>query len=258
MNRAIEEIWRWSPSLTPYLRHPFPGIEFVAKNQSQAWQDLFVLTVLRGLRGGRYLEVGSQEPVSNNNTFLLDKEFGWSGVSIEIDPQYLTSWAHYRPDSTLVIADALEVNYRESLPLWFGVDSDRIDYLQLDIDPSINTLRVLERLPLEHWRFSVITFETDAYTNDSRAQEASRDILSAHGYVMVAADVSVVFPPVSPDPIPFEDWWVDPQVVDADLISNLLKLNSEARLPQFLLFGETAPETHWHRWRTRLWPGGRR
>ncbi len=157
-----------------------------------------------------------------------------------------------------MIADALEVNYREALPLWFGVDSERIDYLQLDIDPSINTLRVLERLPLEDWRFSVITFETDAYTNDSRAKEASRDILSAHGYVMVATDVSVVFPPVSPHPIPFEDWWVDPQVVDADLISHMLKLDSEARLPQFLLFEQPALEPRWNRWRSLPWRRGRR
>ncbi|MCK6371030.1 MAG: hypothetical protein L6Q83_06820, partial [Gammaproteobacteria bacterium] len=112
----------------------------------------------------------------------------------------------------------------------------RLDYLQLDIDPSINTLAVLKRLPLETWRFSVITFETDAYTGDMRARDESRQILAAHGYVPVARDVCVLFPPVSPQPIPFEDWWVDPAAVAPEIISTFQRINAGTGLPQNLLF----------------------
>lgn len=232
----LDSVWQWSPTLSPLLRHPFPGIDDVGQNHSQAWQDLFVLTMLRGLRGGRYLEVGAHVPVNNNNSCLLHRQFGWTGVSLELDASHLPLWRQQRPDSTFVIADALAINYAEALPLWFGPDLRRLDYLQLDIDPSINTLGVLKRLPLNDWRFSVITFETDAYTQDLRARDESRAILSAHGYVPVAQDVSVLFPPISPNPIPFEDWWVDPQVVDADLIHSLRQANQASHMPQHLLF----------------------
>lgn len=232
----FQNIWQWSPSLQFCLRHPFPGVDIIERNYSQSWQDLFVLTVLQGQRKGSYLEVGGHVPVSNNNTCLLQEKFGWRGVSIELDASHMPAWQQHRPDSQFVIADALAIDYTKALPLWFDVQSRRIDYLQLDIDPSSNTLAVLKRLPLDDWRFSVITFETDAYTQDIRARDESRVILAEQGYVLVAQDVSVLYPPVSPEPIPFEDWWVDPQVVDAHLIHHLQRLSQQSRLPQHLLF----------------------
>lgn len=232
----FQNIWQWSPSLQPYLRQPFSGADSIERNYSQSWQDLFILTALQGQREGSYLEVGGHVPVSNNNTCLLQEKFGWSGVSIELDASHLLAWQQYRPDSRFVIADALAIDYTQALPLWFGAQNRRIDYLQLDIDPSSNTLAVLKRLPLDDWRFSVITFETDAYTQNVRARDESRVILAEQGYVLVAQDVSVLYPPVSPEPIPFEDWWVDPQVVDARIIGHLQRLNQQSRLPQHLLF----------------------
>lgn len=231
----FQNVWQWSPSLQPYLRHPFHGSDIIERNYSQSWQDLFVLTALQGQRDGFYLEVGGHVPVNNNNTYLLQEKFGWSGVSIELDASHMPAWQRDRPNSQFVIADALVIDYTKALPLWFGTQSRRIDYLQLDIDPSSNTLAVLKRLPLDDWRFSVITFETDAYTQDIRARDESRVILAEQGYILVAQDVSVLFPPVSPEPIPFEDWWVDPQVVDPRLIDHLQKLNQQSRLPQHLL-----------------------
>ena len=39
----------------------------------------------------------------------------------------------------------------------------QIDYLSLDIDPSEATLAALKKLPLDEYRFSVITYETEVY-----------------------------------------------------------------------------------------------
>jgi len=232
------------------LRFPFVKANRIAESYSQSWQDIFVLSMLEGMRGGRYLEVGAQEPIANSNTYVLHHNFGWSGVSLELDPSHLHKWRRDRPASNLVIVDALTVDYADALQKWFSApqkpwflpkwfekatDSSRIDYLQLDIDPSSNTLSVLERLPLDRHRFSVITFETDAYTGDLRARDESREILTRHGYELVAKDVAVLFTPVSPEPIPFEDWWVDPQVVDREKIATLQKLNETTCLPQELL-----------------------
>ena len=76
----------------------------------------------------------------------------------------------------------------------------------------------------------------DVYTQDFRARDESRAILSANGYVPIAKDVSVMFSPVSPNPIPFEDWWVDPQVVSPEMIETFQAINASTGLPQNLLF----------------------
>jgi hypothetical protein len=205
-------------------------------SHSQAWQDLFVISMLAGARERTYLEIGANVPVLHNNTALLVREFGWHGVSIEFDPSVVKPWLSDRPDDSLVIADALSINYAEALPTWFGDGVERIDYLQLDIEPSFHTLQALKLLPLEDVRFSVITFETDAYASDFRARDESREILAARGYRLVAPDVCVLYAEASPDPIPFEDWWVDPEVVDPHVIRELESLAASPLMPQAVLF----------------------
>ncbi len=264
MSRALErkdvvERWQWEPALADLLRCPFASAARIERNHSQAFQDIFVLSMLDGMTHGWYLEVGAHHPVANNNTHLLQKSHAWSGVSIDIDPAHSSRWRKQRPRSTLLIADALKIDYATALAKWFDArpgpsawarwlgrekpsaplrDPRRIDYLQLDIEPSIHTLGVLNVLPLNSYRFSVITFETDAYTGDFRARDESRECLTRHGYELIAADVSVLYPPVSEELIPFEDWWVDPQVVSRDKI-RALRSAGEGRVscpPQPLLF----------------------
>jgi hypothetical protein len=234
-----EKTWRWQPGFVDRLRLPFPGVVGMPTNQSQAWQDLFVLTALRGLNNGIYLEVGANDPESNSNTWLLTHRFGWSGVSIEYDPAHLRKWVRQRPADRLITADAMALDYGQAIPLWFGKDTKRIDYLQLDIEPSFNTLQVLKKIPLDQFRFSVITFETDVYAGDVRAREESRAMLQGHGYELVAPDVGVIFEPISPNPIAFEDWWVDPAVVDRGMIEALRGCSGQPTLPQHLLFGSS-------------------
>jgi hypothetical protein len=133
----------------------------------------------------------------------------------------------------------MALDYGQAIPLWFGKDTKRIDYLQLDIEPSFNTLQVLKKIPLDQFRFSVITFETDVYAGDVRAREESRAMLQGHGYELVAPDVGVIFEPISPNPIAFEDWWVDPAVVDRGMIEALRGCSGQPTLPQHLLFGSS-------------------
>ena len=256
---AVEQ-WHWEPALADRLRYPFTGARKIRNNQSQAFQDIFVLSMLDGLTHGRYLEIGAHHPVSNNNTHLLHTSYEWSGISIDIDPAHSSQWRKERPRSTLLIADALTIHYKEAFSNWFAAapapsawarwlgrekpsrplhDPFRVDYLQLDIEPSVHTLGLLNVLPLDSYRFSVITFETDAYAGDFRARDESRERLTKHGYQLIAADVSVLYTPVSEEPIPFEDWWVDPQVVSREKILAIQSAAGEGRggcLPQRVLF----------------------
>jgi hypothetical protein len=232
-----DQPWAWKPGMHTGLRFPFPGAESLETNHSQAWQDIFVLSILEGLSHGSYLEIGANSPFDNNNTALLASDLAWTGVSIEFDPAFVVPWLTERPDDRLVIADALSIDYHRALPMWFDSELKRVDYLQLDIDPSFNTLEALKRLPLDEIRFSVITFETDAYAGDLRAREESREILNRYGYELVAPDVNVLFPPLAAHPIPFEDWWVDPEVVDHGRIRELRALTVSPLMPQDILFG---------------------
>ena len=67
------------------LKHPFSGHTKVFNNYSQAYQDLFVLSMLKGKKNGKYVEVGSNHPTHMSNTFLLETAFGWRGFSVEIE-----------------------------------------------------------------------------------------------------------------------------------------------------------------------------
>lgn len=53
--------------------------------KSQAGQDLFVIAMTQGRRHGTWLEIGCAWPVRSNNTYLLEKKLGWTGVSIDLE-----------------------------------------------------------------------------------------------------------------------------------------------------------------------------
>ena len=46
---------------------------------------------------GIYLDIGSQHPISNNNTYLLFKR-GWSGVNIDLDKKNIDLFNVSRPN----------------------------------------------------------------------------------------------------------------------------------------------------------------
>lgn len=46
-------------------------------------QDLFVVSLLGGMRGGFFLDSGASDGVKGSNTFLLEQAFGWKGICVE-------------------------------------------------------------------------------------------------------------------------------------------------------------------------------
>ncbi len=53
--------------------------------KSQAGQELFVIAMTQGRRNGTWLEIGCGDPIRSNNTYLLEKRFGWTGISIDME-----------------------------------------------------------------------------------------------------------------------------------------------------------------------------
>jgi hypothetical protein len=227
----------------------------IAQSKSQAGQDLFVVAMLQGKKNGTFLEIGGADPVTGNNTWLLERFFNFTGDSIEIghflqfynavkadtwptDPSFddlpnwiqqelkdrgynpvpldlIGLWADNRPNTNFHICDALNFNY-DNL-------NSHYDYLQIDIEPPMANLSILEKLIPTH-EFSVITFEHDIWrmTDEVRfVQKKSREFLSSHNYTLLVDDVTiqpVKGAGIDDNPIFFEDWYVNKKFINQDII----------------------------------------
>ena len=173
-------------------------------------QERFVLDLLKNKRNGYYVELGAFDSKKGSNTYHLETDYDWNGVSFEIDPERHAEFISNRKNPC-ILGDATHFNY-----ISYFEENDfpkQIDYLQVDIDagytPEGNsvgnpylTLHGLISVPLSKYRFSIITFEHDSQIeyNNKGMREAQREILSSLGYKLVVREWH-------------EDWWVDPYAI---------------------------------------------
>lgn len=194
-----------------WLIRAFPGVERVQINYSQLHQDMFVLSVLDGKVGGTYLEIGAHEPVFISNTYLLESVFSWRGIGVEFNAEMVERHRGWRRNPC-VQEDARTVDYRRLLTA-AGLP-EVIDYLSIDTDPPSVTLAALKRIPHEHYRFRVITYEHDYSAGGAAERLESRKFLQSLGYRIIVSDVSWA------DWI-VEDWWAHPDLVDPKIAAAL-------------------------------------
>jgi len=171
--------------------------------QSQAGQDRFVLQSLDYKHNGFYLEIGAYHSKEISNTYILENQYNWSGVSFDIVPEYVDEFNSNRKNKCY-LADATKFDYKTFLN---EINAPKqIDYLQIDIEPAENSLQALMALPLEDYRFSVITFEHDLYSDPKNLEikNKQKEILFNLGYTLEKENV--VCNHIS---LPFEDWWLD-------------------------------------------------
>lgn len=188
---------------------------YLSTYNSQAGQDRFVLSALQNKQNGTFLEIGSNDSIFINNTYILETLYKWSGIMVEYDEKFLCSYETLRKNSIHVIQDATTIDYKQLLHD-FPVN---IDYLQIDLEVrNRSTLTVLEMLDKdvfnEH-KFAVVTFEHDIYNGDYfGTRDASRKIFEKHGYILTCPDVR-------DKNLPFEDWYVYPSLVDMEFINKI-------------------------------------
>lgn len=191
------------------LRFNFENFSKIERNYSQLLQDIFILSILNGKENGIYLEIGSGDPVHFNNTFLLETEFNWKGIGIEINSDLANK--HDSRKNKVICEDARTIRYEEVLNTI--TDSYVIDYLQLDCEPSDVTYDIMTRIPFDKYKFAVITYEHDDYVDISRQyKNKSRKFLQNLGYLLVVNDVSVDGKSST------EDWWVYPDLISDEIL----------------------------------------
>ena len=201
------------------LRFKFTGSETIERNYSQCYQDMFVLTLLDGKTNGTYLEIGSADPYYGNNTTLLE-QLGWNGISLDIDANSVNTFAQHRKN-TVVEVDATKVDYDILLQ---SLQTDVIDYLQVDCDPPSISYAALTKIPLWKYKFKVITFEHDAYVDETNSiREKSRKYLESFGYELVVSNIA------PDDHSPYEDWWVHPDFIDKTIINKIKDITDKTK-----------------------------
>ena len=204
------------------LKYKFTGYEKIKRNYSEIYQDIFVLSLHNGKNHGNYLEIGAFDPFLGNNTYLLEKMFNWSGISIEIDRKCVRDFNSVRKNKCLC-EDATKTDYCKLLEKY-----ETIDYLQLDCDPPNVTYEILLKIPFDRVKFGVITYEHDYYNDKTKLyRKKSRDYLKKMGYKLLVGNIS----PNNTN-MPYEDWWIHPDLIKEEIYSLFIEKEKE------YIFGE--------------------
>jgi len=202
---------------------PYDIIIAMKKSYSQSYQDFFVLSMLQEKIGGFYVEIGGYDAKSLSNTYLLETDYKWKGFALEINEKRASKYNLER-HNPCILADAINFDYRKAFKLFNA--PKQIDYLQLDIEPSPNTLECLYNVPMEY-RYSVITFEHDLYAHPEGqiVQQNARKYLQENGYKLVVGNA---YAPKN-IPSPFEDWFIDPSIIDKSIYKNFISENIQPK-----------------------------
>ena len=200
--------------LTPRSRSYF---HLLTASNSQAGQESFALLNSKACPQKFYLEIGAGDPIKNSNTFLLESQYQWNGLSIDNNKKHQNRFSRLRQNS-FIVADATRMDFPKLLQI-YGFPKI-IAYLQIDLYEAKDSYKVLSLLPFEDYEFSSITYEHDLHNlENTYYAELSRKLLYSKGYKLLCKNVKF-------DNLGFGDWWVHPKYHSDLLVS---KFHSENR-----------------------------
>jgi FkbM family methyltransferase len=190
--------------------------QVLGKSKAQLKQDIFALSELGFKRNGYFVEFGATNGVTLSNTYLLSKEFGWTGILAEPahcwhealrsnrDCHIETACVWKETGKTLTFNEVdegeLSTIHQYSSLDYFKANRKRghtydvktislndllakynapkvIDYLSIDTEGS--ELAILSALNFDRYQFRVITCEHGFRPIRSKLY----DLLTSHGYV---------------------------------------------------------------------------
>ena len=172
---------------------------------SEAGQDIFALNLIG--KNGTYLEVGGFKPKLDSNTYILETQNNWRGITIEFKKELQSLWSSCKErKNRIYFEDALKFDYKtaleeNNLPL-------HLNYLSCDIDPRDKTFEALKKILKEGLSFDFISFEHDDYTSDVSYHQLVSEYLIPKGYKIA---VNNIYPKNKKNKI-FETWFVNSKI----------------------------------------------
>lgn len=203
----------------------------LSKCRSQNYQDLFVLSEFGLKKQGFFVEFGASNGLDFSNSFLLENDFGWSGILVEPARIWHEALRRNRPkaiieescvwrisDSLMIFNQTIDGNL-STLDAFSSSDSHRelrqsgnkyevrtisltdlldkysapktIDYLSIDTEGS--EFEILNAFDFDRYSFSMITCEH----NYTPARDKIHKLLTSKGYVRKYEELSL-----------WDDWYV--------------------------------------------------
>ena len=192
--------------------------DYLLKSTSQLYQDIFVLSELDFKKGGYFVEFGATDGKTLSNSFLLEKEFGWTGIVADPARRWhkalhenRTAFVDIRcvwsATGASVIFNETEVGEFSTIDSFSSSDRHKarrekgrryevetvslldllqyysapqiIDYLSIDTEGS--ELEILKAFDFRQYSFRVISVEHNFTEN----RERIRILLEENGYVRV-------------------------------------------------------------------------
>ena len=187
------------------LRKSFRKFFLKRFEYSEAGQDIFALNLIG--KNGTYLEVGGFKPKFDSNTYILETQNNWRGITIEFKKELQSLWSSCKErKNRIYFEDALKFDYKtalkkNNLPL-------HLNYLSCDIDPRDKTFEALKKILKEGLSFDFISFEHDDYTSDESYHKLVSEYLIPKGYKIA---VNNIYPKNKKNKI-FETWFVNSKI----------------------------------------------
>lgn len=204
--------------------------------KAQLYQDLLAVELLNEKREGFFVEFGATNGLQINNTWLLEKKYGWKGILAEPariwhndlsknrsctiehrcvwkktgdvltfhevpgDPELSTAAAFSNSDHQAAQRKQHESYAVETISLFDLLQMHNapafIDYLSVDTEGS--EYEILSAFDFKSYRFGLITVEH----NGTAQQAALYDLLTKAGYKRIFASISK-----------WDDWYVAPELL---------------------------------------------
>jgi len=193
----------------------------------EAGQDRWVCEFFNFKHGGYFLNVGAMDGITADNTYVLEKEYGWNGLSLEpygihfnvlkkrrknVIPKALYSKDGYSifngAASSLVNRGAgfggFLVPTVTFKTLFKEFEVPRvIDYISLDIEGA--EYEALTQFPFDTHLSILWTIEHNYYVHkDDTLKNQIKEIMLKNGYVLTHDNVA----PVDRPELIYEDWYV--------------------------------------------------
>ena len=203
------------------LKYKFKDYYKILRNYSENMQDIFVLTTLDGKRDGTYLEIGAAYPIFASNTYLLEKFFGWKGISLDIQSKFIKKHKLHRQNHSICL-DATEADYNK---LFADCKLNTfVDYLQVDCGSPEVSYQALKKVLEDGVRSRIITFSHDEHIDKSKTvKDKSRKLLTKYGYTLFISNVS------HDVENGYEDWWVDSSEIETSIFKLLKDTSNDVK-----------------------------